>query len=170
MSPFDTVRLGALARKHRTALVRYLSRYTGDVDLAEDVVQDTFLRLRERPPAQRTALKGWLFTVATHLALDRMRVARRRTELERRAGHRLPVPEPPPDPAARLERQESRRAVREALDGLSEKERTAVLMREEGFSHREIAVAVGTTPKSVGTLVARALDKLAQRLDSEEQP
>jgi len=162
------VRLGALARRHRTELVRYVTRYTGDPDLAEDVVQDTFLRLRVRPPPHRNGLKGWLFTVATHLAVDRLRVSRRRAELEQEVGHLLPVAEAPPDPATDLERQEARRLAREALGGLSDKERTALLMREEGFTHREIAAAVGTTTKSVGTLLARAFDKFAERLQMEE--
>jgi len=39
-----------------------------------------------------------------------------------------------------------------------------LLMREEGFAHREIAEAVGTTTASVGTMIARALDKLARLL------
>jgi DNA-directed RNA polymerase specialized sigma24 family protein len=53
---------------------------------------------------------------------------------------------------------------------LGEKERTVLLMREEGFSHREIADAVGTTTGSVGTMIARALDKLAAELplDAED--
>jgi RNA polymerase sigma factor (sigma-70 family) len=89
--------------------------------------------------------------------------------LERDAGHKLPAPDPAPDPAAQLERQETRRLVREAMDCLSEKERTALLMREEGFSHREIATAVGTTTKSVGTLLVRAFDKLAERLHTEDE-
>jgi DNA-directed RNA polymerase specialized sigma24 family protein len=54
--------------------------------------------------------------------------------------------------------------VRRALAALSERDRTALLMREEGFSHEEIAAAVGTTTKSVGTVVARALRKLAAEL------
>ena len=44
-----------------------------------------------------------------------------------------------------------------------------LLMREEGFSHREIAEAVGTTTGSVGTMIARALDKLAARLQLDEE-
>jgi DNA-directed RNA polymerase specialized sigma24 family protein len=53
---------------------------------------------------------------------------------------------------------------------LGEKERTVLLMREEGFSHREIADAVGATTGSVGTMIARALDKLAAELplDAED--
>jgi RNA polymerase sigma factor (sigma-70 family) len=63
-----------------------------------------------------------------------------------------------------LERTEARAAVRRALACLSEKERTILLMREEGFSHREIAEAVGTTTGSVGTMFARALTKLESGL------
>ena len=56
-----------------------------------------------------------------------------------------------------------------ALAGLSGKERMALLMREEGFAQREIAEAVGTTTGSVGTLIARALDKLAERIDLDRE-
>jgi DNA-directed RNA polymerase specialized sigma24 family protein len=59
--------------------------------------------------------------------------------------------------------------VREALLTLGEKERAILLMREEGFAHREIAVAVGTTTKSVGTMIARALEKLSRRLDLDAE-
>ncbi len=60
--------------------------------------------------------------------------------------------------------------MRAALATLNEKERTVLLMREEGFTHREIAEAVGTTTGSVGTMIARALDRLAERLplDAED--
>ena len=51
------------------------------------------------------------------------------------------------------------------MDQLEPRDRTVLLMREEGFTHHEIADAVGTTTKSVGTMIARALAKLAQRLD-----
>ena len=60
---------------------------------------------------------------------------------------------------------EARARVRSALATLSEKERVLLLMREEGFKHREIAAAIGTTTGSVGTLIARALAKLAEELD-----
>ncbi len=47
---------------------------------------------------------------------------------------------------------------------LSSKERTILLMREEGITHREIAEEVGTTTKSIGTMIDRALQKLARYL------
>lgn len=154
----------------RPALVRYLARYTGDPDLAEDLTQEAFVRLDERPPAKDTSLRGWLFTVATNLARDHGRVERGRRLLLATARHRVPVAWQPPDPATLAERADLRVRVRAALATLSEKERTALLLREEGFSHREIAEAVDTTTKSVGTLLARALAKASRHLRKEMDP
>jgi RNA polymerase sigma factor (sigma-70 family) len=159
------ISVDALFNQHREALARYLVRYTGDPDLADDVVQETFIRLDQRPPADHSALRGWLFTVATNLARDALKVSRRRLVLLRGARYRLPYADAPPDPATAAERAETRRRVRAALDELNQKERTILLMREEGFTHREIAEAVDTTTKSVGTMIARALDKMARVLE-----
>jgi RNA polymerase sigma factor (sigma-70 family) len=156
-----------LVAAHRAALFRYLAPYTGDPDQAEDLVQETFVRLRERPPADRTEPRRWLYTVATNLARDAQRVTRRREALAVAARDRMPLPEPGPDPAALAERADQRRRVRRALATLNERERTVLLMREEGFTHREIAEAVETTTGSVGTMIARALDKMVRVLAPE---
>ncbi len=152
-----------LFRLHHEGLRRFLVRFTGDGDVAADVAQEAFVRLLERPPRQHGP--AWLYRVAVNLARDRARVAARRRVLLRSAGDRLPSADPPPAPDAVLEAQRRRRQVAQALATLSAKERMALLMREEGFAQREIAQAVGTTTKSVGTLTARALRKLAARLD-----
>lgn len=157
--------LAALFAQHHGELYRYVARYTGDADLADDVVQDVFVRLAERPPGHREQLRGWLFKVATTIAIDAQRRARRRLVLVDEQAGNLPMAEPPPGPDLLAEQRETRRRVRQALATLSEKERAVLLMREEGFTHREIAEAVGTTTGSVGTMFARALDKLASRLD-----
>jgi len=163
------MQLEELFARHKEELYRYAARFTGDPDLAEDVVQDAFVRLAERPPADDSQMRGWLFRVATTIALDAMRGARRRLALVRGRHDRLPMGDPPPDPAAALERAEERRKVREALAALGHRERAVLLMREEGFLHREIAAAVGTTTQSVGTMIARALEKLARQLDLDEE-
>lgn len=163
------MQLAELFAQHHLELYRYVARFTGDPDLAEDVVQDVFVRLAERPPADAAHVRGWLFRVATTVAIDAMRGARRRLALVRDRPERQPMGEPPPDPATATEREETRRRVREALVSLGEKERAVLLMREEGFAHREIAVAVGTTTQSVGTMIARALEKLARHLSLDEE-
>lgn len=148
---------------HHSTLYRYLVRLCGEPDLAADGAQEAFVRALDRPPRNGVA-RAWLYAVATNYVLDHRRTGSRRQRLQAGAADRAPMADPPPDPHARVESYDRHDAVRRALDCLSEKERIALLMREEGFSHREIAEAVGTTTGSVGTLVARALDHLTKAL------
>lgn len=157
----------SLYEEHHADLLRYMVRYCGDPDLAEDVVQETFVRLAERPPADERNLRAWLFTVATHLVRDVWRTRRRRRELLDETPGDAPIGDPGDTPETALSRKERRRIVRTALDELTEKERTVLLMREEGFAHREIAQAVGTTTGSIGTMIARAMWKLADHLPAD---
>ena len=151
---------------HAHALYRYLVRLTGDPDLAADGVQGTFLRVIEGK-ARRDIERAWLFTVATNLVLQELRGNRRRARLLEGNAQRLPTPDPQPDPLEQVESRERHDRAYRALSVLSDKERSAVLMREEGFSHKEIADAVGTTTGSVGTLIARALLKFADAVGSD---
>lgn len=152
-------------------LFRYCHRLMGDADAAEDVTQEAFLRLLthdvQGPPA---GLRVWLFRVATHLIRDRYRVSENR----RRLLEKNPVtPSATEDPQREVERTEEKRAVRRALATLQERDREMLLMREEGFSYREIAEAVGVKAASVGTLLARAQRRLAEafgRLEEREAP
>ncbi len=136
---------------------------SGDEALATDCVQDAFLRLLESEETIDNP-RAWLFKVATHAVYDWTGKARRREDLMRENPGQAPTPETTETPEAVLERSERIRMVRDALSDLAETDRTVLLMREEGFKHREIAEAVGTTTGSVGTMIARALDRLAQKL------
>lgn len=155
-------------RRHHDELFRYLARECGDPHLARDAVQEAFLRLHQQRDAVAAAtVRSWLFTTGMNVLRDtyRTRTTQRRI-LETRAA-RVPAPRPDPDPAQELERRQDRERLRAALDALRERERTALLMREEGFKHREIAEALQTTTGSVGTLISRALSKLARALDDQ---
>jgi len=127
------------------------------------------VRLAERPPADHGQVRAWLYTVATRLAIDAQRQQRRRAGLLVIGAPSLPMPAPAPDPAVAAASADLAERVRAALALLGEKERSVLLMREGGFTHREIAVALGTTTKSVGTMIARALDKLALRLELDAE-
>jgi RNA polymerase sigma-70 factor (ECF subfamily) len=108
--------------------------------------------------------RAWLFRVATRVALDEARTAARRRRLLDRAPGRAPVADAAPDAHAALEAGERRAHVAGALATLAERDRAALLLRESGFAHREIAEALGTTVGSVGTVLARALPRLAAAL------
>lgn len=153
-------RTAELFDRHHDALFRYLVRLAGDADLAADAAQEAFVRLLARPPSQPVE-RAWLFKVGTNVVLEHRRTAARRRRLLEGRGERT-MADPPRDPHANVESDERRRIVMDALAQLSDKERIAVLMREEGFSHREIGDAVGTTTGSVGTLLARTLERLAR--------
>jgi RNA polymerase sigma-70 factor (ECF subfamily) len=160
----DVARLFA---EHHAALFRYLSRLTGDPDVAADAAQEAFVRLVEKPPRPEE-LRGWLFRVGTNAARESERTRSRRLRLLEQRPERAPMGDAPPAPDEALDRAERRRMVQAALGALPERDRTILLMREEGFSHREIAEAVGTTTGSVGTMIARALDRLAALLPLDE--
>lgn len=153
----------AVFEEHYEVLYRYLVRLTGDADQAADISQECFIRLIERAPDERQ-LRGWLFRVATNLVRDESRVRRRRLELLQESTDPVGAGATQLDPETMLELKQRRQVVRRALDALSLRDRTLLLMREEGFSHKEMAVAVGTTTKSVGSMIARALNKLAVEL------
>ena len=157
-----------LFEENYDALCRYLLRFTGDADAAADAAQEAFVRLLDRKPRAESP-RGWLFTVATNVALESARTRSRRWRLLAAGASRAPHADAPPAPDVKLEAALDRKRVQAALLALSEKERQALLMREEGFAQREIAEAVGTTTGSVGTLIARAMDKLARSLHPDPE-
>jgi RNA polymerase sigma-70 factor (ECF subfamily) len=135
-------------------LYRYCLRLTADPDLAEDATQEAFVRLLDRRiEGEPKGLRSWLFKVATHVIRDRGRIEGNRARLLETYP---PRPSPAEGPEERAERKEREAMVRHALEGLSDRDRDLLLLREEGFSYRELAETVGVEPTSVGTLLARA--------------
>lgn len=147
-------------------LHRYCTRLSADSDMGEDVAQEAFVRLLDRkvegdPPR----LRAWLFKVATHLIRDQARIRENRSRLLEENPVTL---EAGPSLDEVVERREMEGRARRALDSLDERERRLLLMREEGFSYREMAEAIGAQSSSVGTLLARARRRFAQVPSQEE--
>jgi RNA polymerase sigma-70 factor, ECF subfamily len=139
---------------------------TGDGDLAADLAQETFIRWVEREPAN-TEPRAWLYKVATNLCRDHARVHSRRLVLLGESPESTHMGAAPLSPSEAIEVAERELAVRITLGALPEKDRTILLMQQEGFSHREIAEAVGTTTGSVGTMLARAMRRFAAGVASK---
>ena len=152
-----------LFRSYNEPLVRYLTRRLGDRDWAEEVAQETFLRALRQETL--TNERAWLFAVATNLVRDEARKdSRRRQRLELlRAEEQDRVVE---SPAVTLERREDATRARRALDLLAERDREALLMREEGLDYLEIAEALELSAGSVGTTLARARRRLVEAYES----
>ena len=169
MSSTEPARAGdaaALFAEHYAPLQRYLARLTGDPELADDAAQEAFVRLLEQDPLPERP-RPWLFRVATNVVRDTARAAKRHRVLGMDGKARGAHGDAPRSPEGVVARETARRQMRRALDVLSEKERRALLLREEGFKHREIAEALGTTTGSIGTLLRRAIEKAAEQLRTE---
>ena len=152
-----------LFRTYNTALVRYLTRRLGDRDWAEEVAQETFLRaLRQE---SLTNERAWLFAVATNLVRDEARKAsRQRRQLALLAEEERDVSVEPQETT--LERAQEAALARKAVDALAERDRLALLMREEGLDYSEIAEALELSPGSVGTTLSRARRRLVESYEA----
>ena len=141
--------------EHFQRLYRYMSRLSGEPELALDVVQDAFVKLYERGSLPNEPA-AWLISVAMNLFRNEKSTRSRRLRLltSARVERTLADPPPPPDRAATVG--DSRRRVRSALEKLPERERWLLLLRAEGFRYREIASALKLNEASVGVLLARA--------------
>jgi RNA polymerase sigma factor (sigma-70 family) len=137
------------------SLFRYLHRLCGEQAEAADLAQETFTRLYERGEMPRDP-RAWLVTVGANLLRDERRTSLRRRRLIAASLPDGVLGDPAPAPDDRLLREERQRAVRRALEVLTERERRALLLRYEGFSYREVARALGVAESSVGTLLVRA--------------
>lgn len=130
---------------------RFVYRLTGDAAQAEDVTHEAFLRLLGTKEVVREP-GSWLFRTALNMVRD----AARRHATHDRAAADWPS-DPPERPDERLDRSETVRAVRVALDRLAPRDREVLLMRESGFSYEEIATACDVQLQSVPTIIMRAL-------------
>jgi RNA polymerase sigma-70 factor (ECF subfamily) len=151
-----------LFHEHGTSLYRFCQATLGKADEAEDVVQETFLKLLQHleSDGDRSNLRAWLFAVAANACRDRLRWRGRwlpwRAELDTRVvedvGDRRDV-----------------RAARLTLHALAPRDRLLLLLRAQGLSYREIAAAAGVRETSVGRLLARALDRWKRGLRSYQK-
>jgi len=158
-----------LFRTYYAQLVRYLTRRLGDSDLAEEVAQETFVRAMRQEDI--TNERAWLFAVATNLLRDTARRQERdRKHLTLLAAESRESSEDL-DAAADLsvERMRQSAVARRALGMLGERDRSALLMKEEGLSYPEIAEALDLSSGSVGTTLARARRRLVEAYEELEE-
>jgi len=157
-----------LFHTYHAALVRYLTRRLGDRDWAEEVAQETFVRaLRHTPSPDKE--RSWLFAVATNLVRDEARRdARQRRHLERLRAESAEARVESPATTFEQAQERAREAAlaRRAVDALAERDRLALLMREEGLSYPEIAEALALSVGSVGTTLARARRRLVAHYEA----
>jgi len=145
------------------ALFRFIRAATGDDEVAEDVLQETFLRLVREVAAGRVPMNvhAWLFKVASNVIVSQVRRARTaERHLSDLALDRLAAS--PEQYVLEAERDDE---VRVALETLPVDSRLAILLAAQGFTGHEIAMTLGRTDGAVRTLLCRARLRVRARLE-----
>jgi RNA polymerase sigma-70 factor (ECF subfamily) len=157
--------LGELVRRHQQRALHLAYRSLGDWQLAEDVVQEGFLRVHRAARNYRPESKfsTWFYRIVVNLCMDQLRRRQRQTAL---AGTiQFPAARNGDTPSHRQEVRELQQAVQEAIGRLHERERMAVILhRFEGLPHVQIAEVMGSSAAAVESLLVRAYRKLRREL------
>jgi RNA polymerase sigma-70 factor (ECF subfamily) len=146
--------------KHGAALILYAKQWNADD--AEDVVQETFLRLVRRAQWEGKPENpaAWLFTAVRNEAIDRLRKAKRRKRHEQRVAAERPIwLETPPDSSLRADE------LMQFLDTLPMEQREIVIARIwGGLTFDEIAALTGDSRTTVHRRYGEALKTLREKL------
>ena len=156
----------ALVHRHRTPVFSFLVRLTADRGRAEDLCQETFMRVVRGAAGweERARFRTWLYALARNLAVDEARRAafRRTGSLEESPGE-VPAEDPAPDAAA--EAALLRPHLEAALASLPPEQREVFLLREQaGLRFAEIAAVTGAQENTVKSRMRYALEGLRARL------
>lgn len=168
----DEASFGLLLERHRNAVVHFLFRMVQNRAVAEELAQDVFLRVyRSRATYEPTAkFTTWLFRIATHLALNSLRDAKKGRGQDSLTAHSTETPalqiaDRNPNVEQHMVYGNKLEEIRNAIALLPEKQRAAVLMHKyEEMEYSQIAKVLGCSESAVKSLLFRAYESLRARL------
>jgi RNA polymerase sigma-70 factor, ECF subfamily len=164
----DSQALGELHRRFAGRVLGLCRHMLGSREDAEDACSDVFVRLPRGIASYNGSVpfERWLFSVAGHHCIDRIRRRRREQHwIEERDAEQLPVGIAATSPLNDLIKQERGDAVRRAIAELPEKYRIPLALRYYGeLSYDEISEQLGLERNHVATLIFRAKQELRQAL------
>lgn len=158
-------RLAALFDAHHQRLYRLARRLSGSIEEARDLVQETFLRIADRPggiPAGVRSEEAWLVRVLVNVARNEWRKQQGRRRLEQRHLHEVTVAPPALPEAATV----ARRTIWDAMRQIPPRRRAALVLYElEGATVPHIAQLLGVSPITVRWYLAQGRRDLARIID-----
>lgn len=143
----------AIYNRYYNAICRQLTYMLGNQATAEDIAQETFLKLHNTPPKEYQNIGGWLSRVATNLAYNYLRSEKSRQNREKKTNEQACTLASSEEIALQ---HEERRIVHETLEALPDRDRICLIMKHSGFTYDEIAESIDVKKTSVGTIIARA--------------
>lgn len=151
-------------------LIGYATTILHDIDLARDVVQDTFIRLCQQNLATlKDHLKSWLFTVCRNRALDVLRKDKRAQPLDSIRWKKVAGPGLQPDEIAGYNDLGSR--LQPFIDRLSDNQREVIHLKfQHDLSYREIHEITGLSTSNIGFLIHTGIKRLREILPDDLRP
>ena len=148
-------------------LRRYLERLVGNRSTADDLLQDTLLKIARALPGfeGRSSVKTWAFTIATRVATDHLRRPQNRAQMVDidETAHTLEA-----EIDQKLVVDEMSSCMREVIDSLPEDYRTALVLHDlEGQTAAQVAEIAGCSTATAKIRIHRARRRLKQALDEE---
>lgn len=153
-----------LVERHSRAVFRLAYRMTGNEQDAEDVVQEAFLRAYRQLHRyeSRASFATWVYRIAANYSLDLIRARRNNVESDGILDH---LSESSPGPDRLFASGRMQETVDQALESLSQQERTAFVLRHfEGLSIEEISGVMGVGGNAAKHSIFRAVQKLRKAL------
>lgn len=164
----DETGLVEIIRDYKDGLIFYLYSFVGDITIAEELTEDTFVLLGTKKPKDKgkSTFKTWLYTIGRNVAIDYLRRCARRNEVSIDECKELSAE------AESLElsylREERKIIVHKAIRKLkSEYQQILWLVYFEEFSHKEAALVMKKSVHNIETLVYRARKSLKSQLEME---
>jgi RNA polymerase sigma-70 factor (ECF subfamily) len=157
-----------LVERYQHRLVAVMHHLVGNSEEAEDLAQEAFLRVyRARHKYHpRSKFSTWLFTIANNLALNSLRTRQRKPVVPLMVHDSGPLGPRPAEqmvrdtgtgPMQKVQKKELADVIRQALEGLNERQRMAVVLNKfEDMNYAEIAEVMNLTTKAVKSLLSRA--------------
>ena len=162
--------------KYKRQVINYCFRYCGHQAVAEELAQETFLRVYKSAPRYRPKARfsTWLFKIAANVCLNEIRKPVYRVRVEsldqtaeesHSANREVAVESDQNLPDALLEDRQNQALVRQAMRRLPEDQRAALLLRaSEGFSYKEIGRQLNRSENVVKTLIHRGRQRMKKIL------
>jgi len=153
----------ALFDQHYTSIRNFIYYKTGDIDLAQDLAQEAFVKLWERfDEVQLQTAKSYLFTIANNLSLNHFKHQKVVFQHQQLMSYQQ---KSSTSPQFELELKEFDQALQQAIDDLPENVRITFLMnRIDKMKYQEIADILGISVKGVQKRVKKALDEINEKI------
>ena len=159
----------ALVKRHINSVVRYALRYVGFHGDAEDIAQETFIRLWKHAAnweQQGFSLRSWLYRITYNLCIDHLRKRKQTTSIDDETS--LSSLEQPDEA---LVEQQQQQEIKKALASLPERQHSAIILCiYQGLTNIEAAQVMDISVEALESLLSRGRRTLKARMQQSGEP